>query len=242
MQRVFIADGEFSKELGRSRANGYKAITIDENVAPLEPCAFESDGTSLVVKPAEATEDKEIYTILCKEFGLVGVNQGYYAKVSVIFCDDGQMLVTLHDGCLIMRYNDSLVMPNVNTDKVPLVDESDICWINAEELLGYSKYLRTKGMFMYDFEFMFRIAGGKSGACNALKFLHIEEETIDISLGCYADYISREQSRLEAVKAKRLKDQLIGRASGGYSYDFDDDDDDMSSDDDDDSDPAMYGL
>lgn len=245
MQKLFVADDDFVKEFGRSRAKGHKRLIIDENVEVAgNPVELMTNGTDLVVKPAENAEGAEVYTILCKEFGLVGGALGFRNKVSVIFLDEGWMLVTLLHGALVLNLQDQLMMPMAGDDFAqPKVVKDDICWVNADNLLEYGKYLGEKGKFIFDFEWLFTLGGDYINGLRSF-YLHEEtEETLDISLGYYAQYEQQVLRRAEAKKASKLANNLL--TGGSSSFDFDDEedeDDDENYESDDSEDDDIYGF
>lgn len=204
MNKLFIADKDFSREIPRTRAKGYKRVVVSEELEMAMPFQFQTDGTDLVVVPAEAVEGEgECYTVLCREFGLVGGNQGFKSKMSVIFCDNGWMLVTLYHGGLVMNLDGRLLMPTVGDDIVtPKVVRDHIMWVDAEKILAYSKYLGQKGYFMYDHEFMLELSGDNVKGMGSFIFKCFDEETIDMSLGYIAQYEQTKIKRAEAREAQ----------------------------------------
>lgn len=242
MKKVFIADEGFEREFSRNRAKGHKRLVIEDGVTIAEPIEMKTVGTDLVISPKEDSEDNECYTMLCKEFGLVGGVAGFRNKISVIFLDEGWMLVTLLHGALVMNLDGELRMPIVGEDfSVPKVVTEDILWVNAEHLLEYSKYLGVKGMFMYDFEFVLEVGGDYINKMTSFYFRELTEETIDISLGYVAMYEQQEQRKAEAKDAKKLANALLNTGTDS-AYDFDDEDEYEDDDDDDDTSYEDYGL
>lgn len=238
MQKIFVSNEGFERSIPRTRANGYKELVIADDVDVFSAVSVVSEEDKLVVKNVEQTEEDESYTILCDEFGLTGLSEGAFARVSIIFCDNGKMLVTLHEGCLILNLNGKLLMPSVGVDKTPAVYESEIYWIKAETLLGYSKYLR-KGKFMYEYELMFVLKGSMVNKMHSFD-LHTEPDMdIDISHGWIAKYEQEEQLKAEAKEAKAAFNSFM--SSVDDEYEFDDEDDD-SDDDDDDDEWGDYGM
>lgn len=236
MNKLFIADKGFNREIARTRANGYKRIVISEDVEMAMPFQFQTDGTDLVAVPVEAAEgEPECYTVLCQEFGLVGGHQGYKSQLSVIFCDNGWMLVTLYHGGLIMNLDGRMLMPTVGDDIVtPKVVRDHILWVDAEKLLAYSKYLNDKGYFMYDYEFMLELSGDNTRGMGSFNFRSIDGETIDISLGYIAQHEQNRIKRAQAYEAKKTMAALQSswRQAQATPMVFDEPEDEMEEDDD----------
>lgn len=210
MNKLFIADKDFNREIPRTRAKGYKSVVVDEAVEMAMPFQFQTQGTNLVIVPTEMAEgEPECYTVLCNEFGLVGGSQGFKSRVSVIFCDNGMMLVTLYHGGLVMNLDGQLLMPTVGDDFVtPRVVKDNIMWVDAEKLLAYSKYLGQKGYFMYDHEFMLELSGDNIKGMGNFVFRNIDEESIDISLGYVAQYEQQQIKKAEAREAQNTMKML----------------------------------
>lgn len=223
MNRLFIADKNFSHEVPRSNANGYKSVVIPENMEIASPFEFQTNGDTLAMVPAEYVEgNAECYTMLCREFGLVGGGKGTRSKMSVIFCDDGWMFVTLYHGCLVMNLDDQLLMPMVGDDiEQPQVNNDSILWVNADKLLGYKCYIGDKGRWMYDYEFMFELGGDNVKNLGNFIFRHNEEEDLDISLGHIAMWEQTQVKRQEAHAAKRMMAAVWSGARSAGPMEFD---------------------
>lgn len=231
MQRVFVGDEGFPEVLERSRAKGHTRLKLD-GISPFSCVDIKTDGTDLVVFPVEEDEnEKKIYTVLCKEFGLVGRKSKFKSKVSVIFCDNGYMLVTLHSGGIVINLENKIVMPTVGTDTVPEFSEDEILWVNEDMLLGYSKYMDLKGKFMYDFEFMYNLMGEVANSMSGFTYSRVDDEDVDISLGYVARYEQNMKVKSEAKDAKNLMN-ICSSNNSSRSFEFDDDDDEDDYDDD----------
>lgn len=229
MTKLFFADKDFSREIPRTRAKGYKQVIVSEELEMAAPYQFITEGNSLVAVPAEAADGgEECFTLLCREFGLVGWSTGLRSKVSVIFCDNGWMLVTLYKGGFVLNLDGQLMMPTVGIDTAPpKVVQDNIMWVDADKLLGYSKYLGDKGNFMYDYEFMLELAGDNAKGMGNFTFRHIEEETVDISLGHVALWEQQMENRRAAQEAKKQMSAIsayIGHSSGPMEFDEPDED------------------
>lgn len=218
MNKLFFADKGFAHEVLRDRAKGYKRVVIDEELELASPFKFETQGTDLVAVPTEPVEGEgEVFTFLCREFGLAAGDKGLRTKVSVIFCDTGWMLVTLHHGSMIMNIDGQLMMPQVGDDLETFkVVPDNVLWVDADKLLGFGKYLETKGQFMYDFEFMLELGGDNTKGMGQFFFRCLHEETTDISLGYVAQYEQNLIKRAEAREAKKQFEQVAAFMRGGY--------------------------
>lgn len=247
MNKIFVvdtSDKSFQTVYTRSRAKGYKRLVIGEDVDPEKglPIELKTNGTDLVISPAEdKKDDNEVYTILCKEFGLVGEAAGIKSKISVMHCDNGWMLVTLLEGAIIINLENQLMMPVVGDAPAPKVVQQDICWVNANDLLDYNKYWGTKGQFYQDVEFVFTVSGDCIGGTRRFSIKHHRDEDIDMSLGFLAQYEQNQQNKKDAKATKELASAILNTDSSS-SYEFDDDEDDIYGDEDDTDDYSDYGI
>lgn len=228
MKRMFITDGNFEKSYSRDRARGHKSLVIDDSIQSGSYIQFVTgDNDSLIMKESEITAEddsnEEVYTILCKEFGLFGKYAGVSAEVSIIYLDNGYMLVTLWKGAIICYLNDELVLPNVDCGDLPNFTNDEIFWVNAEHMLSYSKYMDSKQHFMYDFEFSYILSGDIRSGLSNFGYKHIDEEDIDLSLGYFAQYEQEVVAKAEAKKASQLT-KLFTPVSGSMQLEFEDDD------------------
>lgn len=239
MQKHFVADEGFPKELSRKRAAGYKKIIIDDSV--VQPCAvdFVTEGDTLRImgKPIEEDGEEPFYIILTKEFGVVGEASKFSSKISIIYCDNGWMLVTLMDGALILNLMNQLLAPCVNTEELPPFSEDNIYWVTEETMLSYAKYWDDKSTYPYDFEFVFVVKGGVVRNMHTFNVSHIGDEDIDMSLGQFALQQQRLMMRQQAKEAKKIS-SMIGSSTS--TMDWDDDDDNSGASDDDDDDDVDY--
>lgn len=236
MSTMFLAnDDNFSKEIARSFAKGYYSLHIDDDVEVTDSVKLVSDGNTLVMKKVEPEEGEDVteYAILCKEFGLFGYAKKLAAEISVLFCDGGYMLVTLKKGALIMRMENEIVAPNIEANEDDLVcGQDDIFWVNAEYLLGYSKYWGEKSRFVHDFEFAFVVSGGKSGGSYAFSLKKEDAKDKDISLGQYMAYLKQQEAKQSYKDTKKLmKNIAVGNT---MQLDFDEDDEEEYEEDDED--------
>ena len=236
MNNVFIScENTFPKTITRKKAKGYKSLTIDDNVKFCTSIEIESNDNSLHIKAVESNQQEpDRFTILCKEFGLDDY-KNFSSEISVIFLDEGYMLVTLHKGALALnieveegKYD--LLAPSLGVDSTPKFEKEDIFWINEESILSYSKYLSEhKSIFLYDFEFMFSVSGTNVNNMQQFRIRSIKEEDKDISLGYYALYITKKQKHKELVKASKLQNMFTNN-TGETEFEedgFEEDDDDV---------------
>lgn len=239
MERQFVVDAGFPHDLKRSRAKGYKSIVIDESATPPSSISFESDidSSTLILKGSEISDEtaEAEYTILCKEFGLFGYSAKFVSNISVIFCDNGWMFVTLHKGALAINLFDDVKVPVVGYTEVPRCDLQTINWVDAEVLLGYVSYLGDKGNFSQDFEFGFDISGSKINGMKSIKVKHIAEQDIDISLGVFAKEQEAQEMKAQVKRVKEIQNMVFSSgtiadlefdepAETGESVEEDDDD------------------
>lgn len=233
--KVFLADEGFIRDITRCRAKGHSGIRVAEDVGVMDTVQMRTDGTSLVVEKAEPDGTDEIYTVLCKEFGLVGYAQKLSSKISVIFCDGGWMLVTLHSGGIVVNLDGKPMLPTVGDFPVSSVSDDDILWLNADCLLGYRKFFdNVKSMFPYDFEFMFTVSGGNINSCANMHVSLVKDEDIDISLGHVAQWEQKKAMQNQMREVNALRSMFLSRTGtddeeGGYEFDdedFDEDEDD----------------
>ena len=227
MKKLFIADEGFERVFERKRAKGHKRLVINDDVNIMSPVEFVTQDTDLVMKDVEGSEEQEVYTMLCKEFGCVGLTTDFRSKISVIFLDDGWMLVTLLHGALVMNLENQLLMPTVGDDfKTSAVVPEDICWVNADNLLEYGKYLGVKGQFMFDVEFTFLVGGDKINNMRSFSIKPIVDEDIDLSLGYIAAYEQQLQNKEAARETKKVMKAVLNQTpSADDDLDYGDDDD-----------------
>lgn len=229
MKKLFIADEGFERLFERKRAKGHKRLVIADDVSVMSPVKFTTKDTDLVIEKDENVDEneQEVYTMLCKEFGCVGLTTDFRSKISVIFLDDGWMLVTLLHGALVMNLENQLLMPTVGDDfKTPAVVPEDICWVNEDNLLEYGKYLDVKGQFMFDVEFTFLVGGDKINNMRSFSIKPITDEDIDLSLGYIAAYEQKMQAKESMRETKKIMKAVYEPAStSADDYDFGDDED-----------------
>ena len=234
MKRHFIADGEFARNITRSRALGCTALDLTD-IEVGQAVDFKTNGSTIELHSTDSDESENpAYTILCKEFGVFGGNKNFSSKVSILHCDNGWMLVTLWEGAIIIKLDGKLMMPSTGVDTTPNVTESDILWVNCEKVQGYAKYLNHKAPFVYDFEFMYIIKGFISSGMKSFSMKHVDDEDIDISAGQFLMAMQKKEQEKQAKEAKRLcKSFNFGT---NQSLEFEDEDEDDEEDDDEDDD------
>lgn len=239
MKRVFIASDGYGVVFPRTLAMGHKQIIIDESVEVTKPVELHTNNTDLVMSQVPETEDATSFTILCKEFGLVENDAEFKNKISIIFCDNGWMLVTLMSGALVVNLNNELLMPSTLDVTPPVVKKENILWVNANELLTHCSCFGMKGDFAYDFEWVLTINGNNNDNNTKLSIRHESNEDIDISLGYFAKF---EQHLQAKENMKRVASIMSIIPTGGSSMEFDDDGVDDSEVVDEDEEDNIYGL
>lgn len=225
-------------ELERSRCHGYKKVVFD-NVEVAQRLVAETQGTDLVYKGVsiskeELSNDVRQYTFICKEFGLYGIN--IPAKISVIFCDDGWMVVTLLEGTLLIDYDGQLLQPVIGDDTYPPVNTNKIFWCNTDSLLSLKDNFgdNIRSVHWQDFEYIFTISGGMEGSLRRFTWRANKDEYIDLSLGAVAVMEEQERQKESARQARNILKMTVYNVDRSQGLEYDEDDvDDYDEDDDD---------
>lgn len=237
-----LTDREFS----RRKCHGYKKLVFDEGVVTGSVLDMVSgdDGESLVVKatgetPVEGTG----YTFLCKEFGLY--DDSVSAKVSVIFCDNGWMLVTLLEGSFLIKHEDEILQPTVGSGSYPAVYKDEILWVDADKLLSGKKYFGSEFQQInwQDFEYIFTVSGCIKNKLLSFRCKHHYDEYIDLSLG----YIAKLEEKLLRKKQEEASRSILSMfetddEQGGITFDSFGDEDEDYDDDEYDDEEADFSL
>ena len=223
MASIFInALGEDLKTEYNRNGKGYsklKVLSIDELAnGSIQNVDIVDEDDTLIIKK---TDDKPVFgkdpfLILCREFGVVdGITDK--AKFSVIFLEDGYMLLKQISGDILLNIPTKENKVNITAisngnskvnGKIGY-DENKVEWINSDLLMNYIRhYVRTnnptKGKFPYEFEHIFTVDGMKLIA-KGLKIKFLIEEDNDISRGFIAAY---EQEQKHRDRAKELENKL----------------------------------
>lgn len=220
-KKMFIASEGFERVYSRERAKGHTSLEIDGNINSGDFISIETEDKKLVIKSddVECKESDDVaYTILCREFGLVGYKEKFESKLSVIFLDSGWMLVTLFKGAFVVNIDGKLLMPSAGVDSCPTVYQDMILWVDADRLLSFSKYEEIKSNFYYDLELMYILKGG----AGSFSHRRIGAEDIDLSLGALALYEQKLKMRQEAKQAKTINNMFSNDKKSAYDFDEDD--------------------
>lgn len=208
----FYANCELN-DITRRRANGYKKVEFSKDLnvpcmVSIESKDLDSDQPTLFIKPISKEEkEPEQYMILCKEIGFVGYNADFSNNISVMFCDNDYMLVTLHKGMFVLQDNEStLKVFTVGVKDIPQVELNNILWKNAKDLISFVRYIDKKADFIYDFDFAFKVKGGKHLNMDSFSVKHIDEDDRDISLGAFV--VLNETVDKKAVEEKEQAEKV----------------------------------
>lgn len=217
--------------LDRHFSHGYKRLVLDKGLHVADKLNFQTDGVDTLRAVSGGSVDSEgvEYTFVCKEFGLYDKNM---AKVSIIFCDDGDMLVTLKGGTLLFMFNNELLQPVVGDGEYDSVHPTEICWVNADRLIGMKQYFGQgyEGSWHQDFEYVFETTGERKNGLDKFNVKCCQDEYIDLSLGYVAECMKRDRER-EAAKQRerellendrRSMEELMKAYAGITEADLDD--------------------
>ena len=224
--RLLVLTDKNKTEFTRGKAHGYKKITC-KSVGELSPVEFKSNGDTLEIVDSNKPVEKEVFCIQCTEFGVIGYNgttpdANFLSDLGVIFCDNGEMFVTLYKGAIFLRLNDEIVMPTTEDTSRISYTQDDILWVNADKLLSFSKNMYAEGRFMYDKEWALTLAGNKRNLETFL-FRQHRDEDIDISLG-YLETVELEQKMKAAkIENKKIMNNLISKLTEKKQVEFDTD-------------------
>lgn len=230
MKTMFISDislENFSnRTLTRERAKGYKNLVIDDDVNSQDYVEIVSKDNNLVMKKVNPDENdaEEVYMILTKEFGLFG---GIKSTVDIIHLDNGYMLVTLYKGALVITLDGKPCIPNVAQKNFPDFTMNEVFWVNQEYLLSYSKYYGDKGFFLYDFILQAEVSGAVKNNNSSFTYRRLEAQDKDISLGAYALYLQKKETKAKLKSIKNLNNAI----SHSDNDEFEDEEDEFEDDD-----------
>ena len=221
--RLLVLTDKNKKEFNRGKAHGYKKITC-QSVGELTPVEFKSNGDTLEIVDTQKPVEKEVFCIQCSEFGVIGYKgnkeNNFLSDLGVIFCDNGEMFVTLYKGAIFLRLNDEVVMPTTEDMSAVSYTQDDILWINADRLLSFGKCLYDEGRYMYDREYAFTLAGCKRPLETFTLRPHRAED-IDLSQG-YLETVELEKRMKEAkMENKKIMNNLISKLTEKKSVELD---------------------
>lgn len=231
MKTVYFGkNNEEELVLTRSLSHGYKkAVISSELELGSEVCIF-TDGNSLLFNKEDGKFEflKDKLMFVCKEFG---VTKESNAKVSIIFCDNGEMIVTLHSGSVITMFDGKMVQPIVGDIEVSPVTPREVLWVNQDTFLGMKNYFGNEynNRYWQDFEYFFTISGGidKAG-CSFSNIKKHPDEYVDLSLGYVATMQERDAERERQEADKKLAEIFTYNADNQNiefeETDYDDDD------------------
>lgn len=228
--KTFVGKGNEKLVFERSKSHGYKKLEISEDVKMASPITYESDGETLKVvvdKSINTKVDEPQFTFICREFGLHGFSKGVSADISVIFLDDGNMLVTLYDGSLILNYEDDLIQPIVGEhDELPVI-AGNILWINADYLLAHKEFFGSNlhQVYTQDFEYFFTVKGQEVNNMSSFTMRPFRSMYIDLSCGYIAMLEEQQRVKDEAREVKKMTKAMISNITESSGLDFDDDED-----------------
>ena len=117
------------------------------------------------------------------------------------------MLITLHKGMFVLQDNEStLKVFTVGVKDIPQVELNNILWKNAKDLISFVRYIDKKADFIYDFDFAFKVKGGKHLNMDSFSVKHIDEDDRDISLGAFV--VLNETVDKKAVEEKEQAEKV----------------------------------
>lgn len=226
IRKVYFGQGGVGM-LSRGLSHGYKSLIMDEDLGMGNLINFETSEEALVMSPVDGNADlsNDAITFICDSFGVCNIK----SKISIIFCDDGKMLVTLYYGMLHINYDGVVVSPACGiTEDVSM--RSGIKWVDMDTILAMRQYFGTELQQRYyqDFEYFFEVCGGSDkNNCATWSCRCLKDEYIDMSLGFIAETEikimrrerQREVNKICAMFTNPMQSQIT--LAGQTAYDND---------------------
>lgn len=206
MKNTYFGKGGERLELTRSLSHGYRKAVIDESLTIGSVIETVTDENTLVYRKTDGEFElgKDKLTFVCKTFG---VTKDTPAKVSIVFCDNKDMIVTLHEGAIICMVNDKMVQPSVGNIQTTSPVASEVLWLDQDTFLSMKNYFGDEyhNKYWQDFEYFFTVQGGidKVG-CESFKLKKHNDEYVDLSLG----YVATMKEQDEIHKQKREAEKI----------------------------------
>lgn len=236
MSKAYFGVGGEERTIRRSASHGYKNIKVSENLAMSNLFEFVTEGDdTLVMSPVDGKVDlsKDAVTFICKSFGVSG---NVKSKISVMFCDDGEMIVTLLQGMLHVMFDGKVVTPvagDIGDYQSSALE--GIYWIDSDTLLSSKQYFGSELQSRYtqDFEYVFTVSGGIKGGLTQWTCKCNKDEYIDMSLGFIAeaeDKIIRKKRQSDIDRMNALWSSPVS-SDRGMEFDIPEDEEYMDEDD-----------
>lgn len=238
MKNTYFGKGNEKIELTRSLSHGYKKAVIDESlsIGTAVKTVTEDDTLLFTATEGEYEYGVDRLVFVCKTFG---VTPDIPAKVSIIFADDGNMIVTLHEGSIMVDFNGKMVQPMVGQTGLTTARLDEVLWVDCNNFLSNKAYFGSElqNKYWQDFEYVFTVTGGIDKAnCQSFKLKKHKEEYIDLSLG-YIATLEEEQLRKEKRKElAKMQSMWSSPRTTDLEFDIDEsiDDEDFYDDEEDD--------
>lgn len=225
MKNTYFGKGGERLEFTRSLSHGYKKAVFDESLSIGAVIETVTDNDTLVYRKTDGEYEfgKDKLTFVCKSFG---VTKDTPAKVSVIFCDNKDMIVTLHEGAIICMVNDKMVQPMVGNVEVCSPVANEVLLVDQDMLLSMKNYFGDEyhNKYWQDFEYFFTVKGGidKAG-CESFNLKKHSEEYVDLSLGYVATMKERQELKEQQREASKIASMFQYNSSADMEFDDIDD-------------------
>lgn len=228
MRKGYFGKGGEEIILERHASHGYKKIKVSKDLGIGNLINFRTEGDCLVLDKMDGSIDisKDAITFICKSFGVSG---DIKSKISVIFCDDGNMVVTLYEGMLCIEHEGKVITPVAGDVDVTSFNMGGVYWVTEDTLLSLKQYFGTElqGRYTQDFEYVFTVCGGIKGGCTNWSNKCHKDEYKDLSLGFIAEAeekIIRKKRQNEVETMNKLWSNIVdGDIGMQFDEDYDDD-------------------